>query len=198
LWRRLARSLPRLHVPVATLAAGLVLLYLLGKFVGRGSAEDQGVIRAATTALAQGKAYRQRLAILQAAAQRAQGRATVAIAADRAKDAEIRRLTTVLALDSTARDSVVTLTQMVDTLTSQRDSARSAVAALLFRSVADSTRSALAEARVAQLEANLRATLSVADCRLLGIGWMPRCPSRTASGLIGLGTGALVMLAVKR
>jgi len=168
----------------------------VGKWTGRQGFEDQGIIHAAAVALAQGKAYRAHLLILQAAAQRAQGRATVAIAADRAKDSEIRRLQTVLSLDSTARDSVGTYRQLVDTITSQRDSARSAIAALYFRITADSTRAATAELRVAQLEANLRATLTVADCHLLGAGWLPRCPSRTAMFFLGAGTGAVVALAL--
>jgi len=172
----------------------VALLLFLVLRAERRTGEDQAIIHQATIALAQGKAYRHRLAILKDAAQRAQGRATVAIASDRAKDAEIRRLQLQLATDTSSRDSLTSYRQLVDTLTSQRDSARSANAFLLLRVSADSARAEAAEARANTLETHLRAVLTVADCHVLGAKWLPRCPSRTASAVMGLGTGVAATL----
>lgn len=171
---------------------------LLAVLFSPDQSEDADAIERASFALAQGKAYRTRLAKVQAVADRALARATVAIASDRAKDGAIRSLTVQLAQDSTARDSVVTLLAVRDTLTSQRDSARAAYSALLLRATADSTMLFLSRQRVDSLEIHLAKMLTIADCRMLGVRFLPRCPSRTTSAVVGLGVGAAVTFATLR
>jgi hypothetical protein len=187
-----------IRLPFGTLLVGGLLLALLFWWSGRQGAESGAVIHAAHQALASGKAYRSRQAKLQAVAQRALNRAVVAIASDRAKDASLRELQTRLAGVATDSERVVALRQIVDTVSAQRDSARSALGYLLVRLVADSTRAFHAENRVAELERHLAAVLRVADCRILGISWAPRCPSRTVSAVVGATLGATAVLAARR
>jgi hypothetical protein len=93
----------------------------------------------------------------------------------------------------------------VPILVEQRDSARAAVtswaqafAALTVKDVADSIRADRAEAAVDSAEARMRAVVKVADCRMLGIGFLPRCPSRTLSLVLGIAGGATAALVVRK
>jgi len=72
-----------------------------------------------------------------------------------------------------------------------RNAAESCERALL----ACSERALLAEARVSELEPLLTRGLKIVDCHILGLGFLPRCPSRTVTFVVGVGlgvTGALV------
>jgi hypothetical protein len=87
----------------------------------------------------------------------------------------------------------------VPILLEQRDSARAAVAtwaqafaALTLKDRADSLQADAAEAAADSAAARIRAVLPIADCHWLGVGFLPRCPSRTVNFLVG---GALVELA---
>ncbi len=91
----------------------------------------------------------------------------------------------------------MTLLTTVSTLELQRDSATAAAGAFRLQAFADSTRADQAEARAALLEQNLTATLTVADCRMLGVKFLPRCPGRTASFLLGAGAAALALVATR-
>lgn len=71
-----------------------------------------------------------------------------------------------------------------------------ALANLAVKARADSMRAENAEARITDLERNLAATLTVADCHLLGAHFLPRCPSRTAMFVIGVAGGAITYAAV--
>ncbi len=51
-----------------------------------------------------------------------------------------------------------------------------------------------AAARVAQLERASAQLLKSADCHIMGLGFLPRCPSRTTSLIIGAAGGAAVVL----
>ena len=174
------------------LALGLALL-----FGARTPSEDRVAIKRAELALAQGKAYRSQLTKIKAVADRALARATVAIAADHAKDGAIRSLTVQLAQDSSARDSVQTLLAVRDTLTVQRDSARAAVASLLLLRTADSIMVAISRQRVDSLERHLANVLTIADCRMLGVKFLPRCPSRTTATIAGIGIGAFAVVVAR-
>jgi hypothetical protein len=173
----------RLTVPIIALLVGGLLLYVLGKWQGASGTENAAVIQAAHQALAMGKANRARLDSLRhAAAQR--------VTTVRIRDTVIVRLTGQLERDTSARDSVRTLLLVQDTLIAQRDSLLSAVRLLMLH--ADSS-----DARVAILESNLRATLKIADCHVLGASWLPRCPSRTASFLLGGGIAGTLALVTR-
>lgn len=60
-----------------------------------------------------------------------------------------------------------------------------------------SERALLAEARVRALEPLLQRGIAIADCRLLGMGFLPRCPSRTASFLGGATLATTVVLLLR-
>lgn len=160
---------------------GAIAVWAVARWDGGNATEDERIIVHARQALTTGKAYRARQDSLQrVAAQRVQ---TV-----RARDRVIAQLDAQLAHVPTPRDSVRVLLMKVDTLTAQRDSLLSALILLGVR--ADSS-----ESRVAALEHHLRGTLSVAECHVLGVQWLPRCPSRTASFLLGAGLTATLALA---
>jgi hypothetical protein len=62
--------------------------------------------------------------------------------------------------------------------------------------LACSERALIAEARVAELEPLLTRGLKIVDCRILGLRFAPRCPSRVVTFVVGVGlgvTGALVV-----
>jgi hypothetical protein len=164
----------------AYIAIGALVLYLFGRWEGRAGQESSAVIEKAQTALAMGHSFRLRQDSLTKRAERA-------LAASTAKDRVIQGLRASLAHDSTPRDSMVTYVYLTDSLTAQRDSLYRAVRLLTVRAER-------AESRVAELEANLHATLEVAECHLLGAHWLPKCPSRTAMWLLGVGTGAVAVL----
>jgi len=171
---------PRWKVVLPWVVGAVLALYFFRRCEGRASLESAAVIEKARTALALGHSFRVRQDSLTKRAQRA-------LAASTAKDRVIASLRGKLATDSTPRDSVVTYVYLTDSLTSQRDSLLIAVKFLTVRAER-------AESRVADLEANLHATLEVAECHLLGAHWLPRCPSRTAMWFLGVGTGAVAVL----
>jgi Tfp pilus assembly protein PilE len=74
---------------------------------------------------------------------------------------------------------------------------RAAVGACSTALLACSERALLAEARVAELEPLLTRGLKIVDCRVMGLRFMPRCPSRTASFFVGAGLGAAGALLVQ-
>ena len=164
----------------AYIAAAALALYFFGRCEGRAGQENGAVIEKARTALALGHSFRVRQDSLTKRAQRA-------LAASTAKDRVIASLRAKLTTDSTPRDSVVTYIYLTDSLTSQRDSLLVAVKFLTVRAER-------AESRVAELEANLHATLEVAECHLLGAHFLPRCPSRTAMFFLGAGSATAAIL----
>ena len=187
----------RLRVPIVSLVLAALALYVFSRWQARQGSEDATIIRSAEQALAVGKAYRVHQAQLRTAAQRAGARATSALAAAGAKDTTVARLQLELKADTAARDSVRTLVVTVTTVVAQRDSARGAARAFFLKAVADSTRADRAEARVQTLEANLAATLTVADCRMLGLRFLPRCPGRLVSAALGAGLTAVAFVATR-
>jgi len=172
----------RLRVPIVALLVAALALYLFAQWQQRQATEDRTIIQAAHNALSAGKAYRVRQDSLRKRAERA-------VVTVRVRDTVIIRLDARLARDTSARDSVQTLLLKADTLTAQRDSLRTAVRLLTVRAER-------AELRVADLERHLATTLTVAECRLLGARWLPRCPSRTVAFVVGVtATTAVVVVA---
>ena len=168
---------------VLYIAGAALALYLFAQWQQRQSTEDSTIIQAAHNALSAGKAYRVRQDSLRRRAERA-------VVTVRVRDTVIVRLDARLATDTSARDSVQTLLVKADTLMAQRDSLLTAVRLLTVRAER-------AELRVADLERHLTAVLTVADCHMLGVGFLPKCPSRTLSAVLGLGTGAVAVLVVR-
>jgi len=189
------RSPIRLKIPAITLALGLFLLYGLGKYVGRGAVESEAAIVGARQSLANGKAFRAHLIKLQQIAQQHadSARQWQRVASIRGK--LITQLDTALDRSTTQRESLTVLVQTRDTLRAQVTTCCSLARQweLAFR--ADSNRADLAERRNGELEQHLADVLKVAECHMLGARWLPRCPSRTASFLLGAGTaGSLALL----
>jgi len=163
----------RLRVPLVTIAIGAIALYVFAQWTARQGAEDQRIIQAAEHALASGKAYRGRIAKL-AAASRAH--------ADTARTRQVLIPIVTPAMTTTEIRGVAIDWQRV---------ARQWE--LAFR--AESTRAVVAEGRVAELERHLAQVLTVADCRMLGIEFLPRCPGRTTAFVLGAGAASVVLLA---
>lgn len=164
------------------LVAAAIFLYVFAQWQQRQGTESGAVIQGAQQALAMGHSFRTHLDNLK-------HQVTQRIVTVRVRDTVIVRLAGELTQDTVARDSARTLLAIRDTLTAQRDSLLSAVRLLTGRAE-------MAESRVASLEANLRATLAVADCHLLGAHWLPRCPSRTTMFVLGVAGGAITYAAV--
>ena len=161
------------RVPLYLILAA-VFLYWFGKWQQASGQERGNAIAQAKQALASGKAYRKRIA----------------------------KLTTVSRVHSdTARRQQAALIGaplLIMTPLELRGqvAAWQAVARhweLAFR--AESATAAYANGRIADLETSTSNLLTVADCHIAGLGFLPRCPSRTVSFVIGLGAGAVAVLA---
>jgi hypothetical protein len=176
--------------------AGALVIYLFGRWEQAQGSEDGAIIQAAHNALTAGKAYRARQAKLASIAQQAGNRAALAIQGIHAKDTTIARLNAQLARDTTPQDSTPALVAKLSIVEGQRDSAMSALADLRIKGLADSTRISNAESRVAVLESNLHATLTVAECHLLDVSFLPKCPSRTLSYVLGGVSATVVVVAL--
>lgn len=166
----------RLPALIFLVAATAALLYLFGKWQAGQGIEDRNIIEAAERSLAAGKAWRARRAKLVAIA-----RAHV----DTARQLQITIPPITLEMGPVQLRGIAHDWQAVAVQWELADRA-------------DSTRADDAERRVADLELRLHDVLRVADCHILGAKFLPRCPSRTVSFLVGAGTGVvLVLLAPK-
>lgn len=166
------------------IVAAAIFLYVFAQWQQRQGTEDQGTIRTARVVLAMKHSF----AVSNGALAK---RAEQALAGAQAKDRAIHALRGQLREALTPQDTIRIQVILVDSLTAQRDSLTLAEA---FQRV----RAERAEARVSLLETNLAATLNVASCHLLGVKWLPSCPSRNVSLVLGLGTGAIAVLALHR
>lgn len=176
-------------------AVALVLLWVLHS--ERQVGEDAGIVARAHAALAQGQSFRQHLAKLRSAAQAQADSARRWKAAAVAQGAALIRLDAQLAQMRTPAESLPVVLAQRDTAL-QLASFWQATASrweLAYR--ADSMRAVSLESRLTLLEANLAATLTVADCRLLGLHFLPRCPSRNTAAVVGVGVGIVGTLLVK-
>jgi len=187
----------RLRVPLVAIVLAALALYIFGKWTATQGIEDQGIIRGAEHALATGKAWRARQAKLAAIAQANVDTARQWKAKAIARAPLAAQLDTALTVVKTARDSNVVLLEHTAVLREQvlfwEASARGFEQAWL----ADSTRADGAEARVAELERHLASVLTVADCRMLGVRFLPRCPSRMVSAALGAGVTAVAFVATR-
>lgn len=175
-----------------------VALYGLGRWDAAVSSREAPAIAGARAWLAAGNARRADRARLIAARDRAGARADRLAAEARTHAASDEALNAALDRATTAVDSL-------PIVLAQRDTARAAVAswaqafaALTLKDRADSTRADRAEAAADTAAAHLRALIPIADCHMLGLGFLPRCPSRVLSAVLGVGTGAAAVLLLTR
>ncbi|HEX9239192.1 MAG TPA: hypothetical protein VF910_00880 [Candidatus Bathyarchaeia archaeon] len=116
-------------------------------------------------------------------------RAASALQASRRGERAVKAFRDSLAHAPTPHDTIRIQGAVNDLLVAQRDS-------LTIAEAYQRARAERAESRVTLLEANLRATLMVADCHIGGLRWLPRCPGRTLSFLIGAGGASIALLAM--
>jgi len=180
---------------VAGAAAVLLVLWLFARWDARIVGGEEATIAAAQQWLKAGAARRAERAALLAQAQTSALRAA-------ALEREARAHTTGDSLLNAGLDRAATAVDSLPIVLAQRDSARAAVAswALAFAEltrarIADSTRADRAEAALAEAERHLTDVVHIADCRWFGLGFMPRCLSRTASLVVGgvIGAGVAVV-----
>ena len=176
------------------IALGIVLVYLLGHWQARAGIERSDIIRGSQQALAIGKSHRRHQAALRLAAQRMADSAAFYRQRSASRGVLIRQLDTALTAALTVKDSVPVLMRQRAILRERILDDSVAYGRLLLARVGDSTRADLAEARVATLEAHLAATLTIADCRVMGLKWFPHCPSRSLSFILGAGGASLALV----
>ncbi len=176
------------------IALAVVLVYLFGHWQAQAGIERSDIIRGSQQALAIGKSHRRHQAALRLAAQRMADSAAFYRQRSASRGVLIRQLDTALTAAITVRDSLPVLMRQRAVLRERILDDSAAYGRLLLARAGDSTRADLAEARVATLEAHLAATLTVADCHIGGMKWLPRCPSRTMSFLLGAGTASLALV----
>jgi hypothetical protein len=188
----------RLRVPLVAIVLAALALYVFGKWTATQGLEDQGIIRAAEHAIATGKAWRARSARLAAIARASadsarRWKAKAIVAAPVAA-----QLDTALAQAQTMRDSNTVLTHQTAFYQGQAQLWEASARGFERAWLADSTRADDAEARVAELERHLASVLTVADCRVLNLRFMPRCPGRTTAFFLGAGVTAVAFVATRR
>lgn len=186
----------RVSVPLWALAAAALVLLLLARWDGAVNQRDAETIADARQILALSRPFHEQIARLAAERDRALLAAARARAAAQTIDTTIARLnadTTVVGL----RLHFPTLNELLVSY-ERRDSLR--LRELAARDLAqrfDARALRLTAPRVVQLEASLTGVVAIADCHLLGVSFLPRCPSRTLSFFLGLGAGAIVVVVVK-
>lgn len=187
----------RLRVPLVTLALAALALYVFGKWTATQGLEDQGIIRAAEHALHAGNAHRARQAQLAAIAQANVDTARQWKAKAIARAPLGPKLERALTEAKTTSDSNTVLVHQVAFYQAQAFFWESSSRGFERAWLADSTRADAAEARVAELERHLASVLTVADCHLLGVGFLPRCPGRTTAFVLGAGLTAFTFAATR-
>lgn len=173
---------------------GALLLWKLASWSGQVAQRDQDAIQGAQAELAKSKPWHRQAARLAAASEAAQKRSQDALGRANVLTREVGRLRSTLPPNDTTPIRRATVDSLLS-VAELRDSARvEQISALSIALAAERQRANLAEARVAHLETNLKAVVRVADCHVGGIGWLPRCPSRTTSLVLGAGLGATAVI----
>jgi len=177
---------------------GLVVIWFISGALGRAAVENDATIRGANAALAIGQAHRAHEAKLAAISQAHADSARSWHRGYIVRGGLIAQLDTAVDRSATKADSLLALLVVRDSLRAQVLACCSIAHQWEIAYRADSTRADLAQARNSELEQHLRGVLTIADCHILGASWLPKCPSRTASFLIGGGTGGVLALVLGR
>ncbi len=159
------------------LAIGLTAigLYLVGRWQGAASVADAAAVQSAQTALALGPTYRARLdSLRRLEQQQATLTSTWRFRADSLRAWAVR-VDTVVTSDS----APVSLWRA--TANAEHETAR--ICAGTLQTCQERAQAAIS--RAASLDSLLGNVLKVKDCHI----WFIKCPSRTATGLLGLGLG---------
>ena len=106
----------------------------------------------------------------------------------------VAKLDTMLAMASNTKDSIVLYQEQVVQLKTQVGEWQNAFRLLEQARMNEFDRANLAEQRLSLYQGALARALQKADCRLLGIGFLPKCPSRTVSLVLGAAIGTTVVL----
>ena len=178
-------------------ALAALLLYGFGQWSARQGVENGAIITMARDALAAGKAHRVRQFQLSALARANADSAVLWHRRAMARTPVLARLDSALSVAHTTADSNGVLVQENTELRAQVGDLTVAYARLDLARRADSTRADQADRRVALLETQLASVLTVADCHMLGLGFLPKCPSRTVSAVLGAGAAVGVVLIVR-
>ena len=180
--------------PLGLLALGGLVLWLLASWTGRVAPKDAEAIQGAKLTLALSRPFHAQIARLQASQARhgASGMRLMAVVVQ-----DTARTGRLLADVDSLRHENAALDTLLTGLVAQRDTALQAVAEFRLVVFAAQAEAKLAKDRVAALETQLRNVLQVAECRVLGIGFLPRCPSRTASLVLGAGIGVAAVVLVR-
>lgn len=187
----------RLSIPLVALVLAGAAFYYLGQWSGAQGSEDHTAIVAAERALAAGKAWRARRVTLLAAAQAHADTARRLAAQAETREPVIVALDTVIARATSSGDSLAGLVMQNVQLRRQSAERGAALIQMTRARWADSTRADDAERRVTDLELHLDHILDIADCHLLGVKFLPRCPNRTVSFVAGLVGGAALVVIVR-
>jgi hypothetical protein len=185
----------RFSVPLWALAAAALVLVVLARWDGAIGQRDAETIADARRLLALTKPFHAQIARLASERDSALAVAARARTAAQGLDTTIARLsadTTVIGL----RLRFPTLNELLVSY-ERRDSTRlREILALQAAHAADARALRLAVPRVVDLEGSLTKVVAIADCHILGVKFLPRCPSRTLSFVIGTGVGVVVAVVV--
>lgn len=185
----------RPRVPIGALVVAALVLYALARWDAAIGSRDAEIIADARRLLSLSKPFHARIARLAAIRDSALADAARARSGAQALDVRIDRQlsdTTIigLRLRFPPLDSLLAAYDERDALRLREIRARE----LAFG--AESYALRLSVPRIGQLEYSLGRVVEIADCHMLGIRWLPRCPSRTVAFFGGSGIGFVVGLLV--
>jgi hypothetical protein len=182
---------------IAAIAVAVGATYLFGKCQGKTNAENAAAFARAEATLAAETGFQEMQRKLNAIASANADSAQLWKQRALARRPDDGRLNEALTAAKTVNDSNKVLIEQNEELRSEISDWKIAFAYLEHARLADSTRADRAEARVVDLGRNLAAILDVADCHILGARFLPRCPSRTVSFVLGAVATTIVAVAVR-
>ena len=174
------------------------LFYTFGRWSAHIDQAEQQAIQQAETFLHTAKATHQRLDSLRAAANQYAQDAQKAASRARGAFGALSDLSDSLTRTQTAADSLPIVVAQRDLAIAAAKSWGQAWNAEHFARLADSTRADFAEGRLVEAEQRIQALLEIRTCHLLGVGFLPKCPSRTTTLVVGLASGAAAVILIRR
>ena len=170
------------------------LFYAFGRWSAHIDQAERQAIQQAETFLHTAKATHQRLDSLRATANQYAQDAQKAASRARGAFGALSGLSDSLSRARTAADSLPIVVAQRDVAIAAAKSWGQAWNAEHFARLADSARADFAEGQLVEAEQRIQELLKVKACRILGIGFAPKCLSRTQSYVAGAATAVAVIL----
>jgi hypothetical protein len=189
-------SIATTRVALYVILAAVIVFVVLPKLdsLWPGAREDARTIQTAKDWLHAGQTRRAQIDRLVAARNAAVAAARASAAEAAIHHAAAAALAGQLALAKTARDSVPILVSEFHALAAENLNLATAYANALTALHADTVAIVKLTTNLADATRNLQGVVKVADCHMLGLSFLPKCLSRTASAAVGAAAAAVAVV----